>query len=258
MLPYIVIAVSSLLVAGLTLFSGFGIGMLLMPVFVIFFPTDVAVAMTAIVHFSNNVFKVLLVGAKAHWSSVWCFGIPATLASFVGARMLVGLSELKALYTYVAMDRTFAVTPVNLTLAVLLALFALSEIVPRLHRVTFPERYLPLGGVLSGFFGGLSGHQGALRSAFLLRTGLSKDVFISTGVIIAFFVDIPRIAVYGTHMASADLGQNWPLLLAAVTAALLGAVLGKLLVKKITIGFIRWSVAILLFIAAAGLGTGVI
>ena len=27
----------------------------------------------------------------------------------------------------------------------------------------FDRRYLPLGGLLSGFFGGLSGHQGALR-----------------------------------------------------------------------------------------------
>ncbi len=38
-------------------FSGFGVGTILTPVFIIFFPIDIAIAMTAIVHFLNNVFK---------------------------------------------------------------------------------------------------------------------------------------------------------------------------------------------------------
>ena len=33
----------------------------------------------------------------------------------------------------------------------------------------------------SGFFGGLSGMQGALRSAFLARAGLSKEAFVASG-----------------------------------------------------------------------------
>jgi len=37
-------------VSGLTLFSGFGLGTLLMPTFVLFFPIEVAVAATAIVY----------------------------------------------------------------------------------------------------------------------------------------------------------------------------------------------------------------
>ena len=36
--------------------------------------------------------------------------------------------------------------------------------------LALPSRWLALGGVLSGFFGGLSGNQGALRSAFLLKS----------------------------------------------------------------------------------------
>jgi len=44
--------------------------------------------------------------------------------------------------------------------------------------------WLPLGGVVSGFFGGLSGNQGAFRSAFLLGAGLGKDAFIATGVLL--------------------------------------------------------------------------
>jgi len=69
----------------------------------------------------------------------------------------------------------------------------------------FDRRYLPLGGVLSGFFGGLSGHQGALRSAFLIRCGLSQEAFVATGIVAACLVDLARLAVYARHLASLDL-----------------------------------------------------
>jgi uncharacterized protein len=51
--------------------------------------------------------------------------------------------------------------------------------------------------VLSGFFGGLSGNRGALRSAFLLKLGLKKEVFIGTGVVAAVVVDMAHLLVYG-------------------------------------------------------------
>jgi hypothetical protein len=59
-MEYFVIAVVSAAMAGLTLFSGFGLGTVLMPVFALFFPIDVAIGMTAIVHLSNNILKFVL------------------------------------------------------------------------------------------------------------------------------------------------------------------------------------------------------
>lgn len=55
---YVVLCLTALLVSGLTLFSGFGLGTLLMPAFAIFFPIEIAVAMTAFVHLANNLFKL--------------------------------------------------------------------------------------------------------------------------------------------------------------------------------------------------------
>lgn len=43
--------------------------------------------------------------------------------------------------------------------------------------------------------------QGALRSAFLARAGLSKEVFIATGVVIAVLIDFSRIGIYAKEMA---------------------------------------------------------
>lgn len=48
---------------------------------------------------------------------------------------------------------------------------------------------------MSGFFGGLSGNQGAFRSAFLIKAGLSKDAYIATGVVAAVIVDLTRLGI---------------------------------------------------------------
>lgn len=128
----IVIGFASLLFSLLTFFTGFGLGTLLMPVFAIFFPVEVAVALTAIVHLANNIFKLFLTGKKADRAVVLRFGLPAIIGALIGAFLLL--------------------------------------------RIT--------------------GHQGALRSAFLVRAGLSKESFIATGVIIACMIDITRLGVY--------------------------------------------------------------
>jgi hypothetical protein len=49
-LSHLVIAATALIVSGLTLFSGFGLGTILMPAFALFFPLTVAIAATAVVH----------------------------------------------------------------------------------------------------------------------------------------------------------------------------------------------------------------
>jgi phosphomannomutase len=90
---------------------------------------------------------------------------------------------------------------VKLVVACLMILFALVELLPRFTEISVGKKYLPLGGLLSGFFGGLSGHQGALRSVFLLKAGLSKETFIATGVVISLLVDIPRIGRSGVRVA---------------------------------------------------------
>jgi uncharacterized membrane protein YfcA len=258
MLQYLIIASAALLTAGLTLFSGFGLGTLFLPVFACFFPLEVAVALTAIVHLANNLFKLVLLGKFADRRAVLRFGLPAIAAAYLGARLLVWLGELNPLTTYHLWGRTLQVMPVKLTIASLMAIFAVLELAPAEGKFSFPLRYLPVGGALSGFFGGLSGHQGALRSAFLLRCGLTKEGFIATGVVIACLVDISRLSVYFWQFLLSDLRRNAGLLLTAIAAAFAGTFLGSRLLGKVTMRGIRILVSALLFAIALGLAAGFI
>lgn len=148
--------------------------------------------------------------------------------------------------------------PAKLAVAVLMITFALFEIIPEFEKFSFDKKFLPIGGILSGFFGGLSGHQGALRSAFLMKCGLEKESFIATGVVIACIVDISRISVYAAHFAPSGISDNAYLLTAATVSAFTGAFIGKKFLKKVTIRTIQIIVSAMLFGIAVGLGVGLI
>ncbi|MBI3947504.1 MAG: TSUP family transporter [Armatimonadetes bacterium] len=259
-MAYVVVCAAAIVVAALTLFSGFGLGTLLMPVFALFFPIEVAVAATAVVHLANNLFKVGLVGRNADRGVFIRFAVPAAAAGVVGALLLTYVAALAPLARYTLWGQEHSVTAVGLVIALLMAGFALFELLPRFERLSFDRRYLPLGGALSGFFGGLSGHQGALRSAFLINAGLTKDAFIATGVMAAVAVDVVRLIVYGVVF----IGRHWEalppggfsLVGAATLAAFLGSFLGARLVKKVTLQTVQRVVGVMLLVVAIALGAG--
>jgi uncharacterized protein len=255
---YLILCVAAFLASGLTLFSGFGLGTMLLPVMAVFFPIDTAIALTAVVHCLNNLFKFTLLGRYADKSTVLRFGLPALLAALLGARLLLWLSNLPPLLTYWFFGRQLQVMPVKLVVAALMAGFALFELLPRLAQLSMGKRYLPLGGLLSGFFGGLSGHQGALRSVFLLQAGLTTESFIATGVVISLMVDFPRIAMYSATLPLLPTRGGLPLLAAAVLSAFAGAFLGARLLHKATLRGLQILVAMMLLFISLGLGLGLI
>ena len=257
-MSYLVVCAVAFLASGLTFFSGFGLGTLLLPAFALFFPVEQAVAMTAVVHFLNGLFKLGLVGRHADRRVVLRFGLPAVAAALAGAAVLVRLSGVEPVLNYGLAGREVSVTAVKLVVGTLLLLFAVVELVPRLRDATVGPEYLPLGGLASGFFGGLSGMQGALRSAFLARAGLSKEAFVATGVVIACLIDVSRLGVYSRSLLAEGVRLDYGLLGAAVAAAFAGALVGNRFLKKLTMRGVQRVVAGLLFLVAVGLLSGIL
>lgn len=257
-MEYLIICTVAFLGSLLTLFSGFGLGTILVPVFGLFFPIEIAISLTAIVHFLNNLFKLSLLGSYANKSILIRFGIPSLLAAFLGAYALKSLSEMEPVYEYVFNDKLLEVLPVKLIIAILLIIFSLFELIPSLSKLNFDKKYLIPGGLLSGFFGGLSGHQGALRTAFLIRAGLSKETFIATGVVIACMTDISRLTVYLNQIVGYQQYFNFYLMIAATLSAFSGAWLGKRLMKSVTLKSIQYLVAVMMIVFAILLGAGLI
>jgi uncharacterized protein len=257
-MEYLIICIASLIGAGLTLFSGFGLGTLLLPIFGLFFPIEIAVVLTALVHFMNNAFKFYLFGKNADKTILIKFGIPAIAFSFFGAYILSILTQTGVIFAYRLNNQLFEIKPLKLIIGLLLIIFALFDFVPKLKNMQFDKKHLTVGGMLSGFFGGLSGHQGALRSAFLIRAGLSKEAFIATGVVIACMVDISRLAIYIPKIISNKVQLNFNLLILATLSAFTGVYLGNRLLQKTTISLLQNIVCVTLLLFGTLMLLGII
>jgi hypothetical protein len=70
-----------------------------------------------------------------------------------------------------------------------------------------------------------------LRSEFLIKSGLSKEAFIGTAVVVSTFVDITRLSVNATRFAKAGLQDNVNLLLSTTLTTTAGAHLGNKLLN---------------------------
>lgn len=263
LLNFLIVGLAAFFAAGLTMYSGFGLGTLMLPVFALFFPVEMAVVATALVHGANNVFKVSLLGRHADREVVLKFGLAAIVAAIFGALTLGWLVRLDASVSVAVNEGVVSeVTPVKLMIGFLMIGFALFELLPRFRKLEFDRRYLPLGGLLSGFFGGLSGHQGALRSAFLAKSGLSTEGFVGSNAVIGFLVDLTRISVYVALFTAAggnlaDFG-GWPLVITGSLAAFCGVLAGKRFLRKVTMKSVQTLVGILLFGVGLALVAGVL
>lgn len=260
-MTYLVVCAVALVASALTLYSGFGLGTLLLPAFALFFPVELAVAATAVVHLLNNLFKLALVGRYASGSVVLRFGGTAVLGALAGAWLLTRIADSPPIASYELWGVRREILVTKLVIAGLIALFALLELSRLGRRLEFTPRWLPFGGALSGFFGGLSGHQGALRSAFLIQCRLDTQAFIGTGVTLATIIDLARMSVYGSslfpELARSGAGAYGPVL-AATAAAFLGAWIGVRRLGKVTMAGVRRLVGVLLLVLALALATGLI
>jgi hypothetical protein len=245
-MSYFFVVATAFLASLLTFFSGFGLNTILMPAMAVFFPIETAVAMTAIVHMANNAFKLTLVGKKVNVRVALKFGLPAAVTAFFGAKLLTWLSGMPSIFSYHLWQGEFSITAINLVVGAVMAAFSLLELLPKFEKYEIDEKWLPVGGIISGFFGGLSGHQGAARSVFLSKSKLDKESFIATGIIISFMVDITRISVYAGDIPNIGINAGWTLAGAAMLSAFAGSFIGSRFIGKVTSNFIRILLGIML------------
>jgi uncharacterized membrane protein YfcA len=257
-MDYVLIAAVAFFASLLTFYSGFGLGTLLTPVFAVFFPIDQAVALTGVVHLLNNLFKMGLIGRNLSRNVLFRFGLPAIPAAFLGAWLMIRLGQGNVLFSWHWAAHRFDVSLLQLVIGSLVSFFALYELMPALKGQQFSDRWLSLGGLLSGFFGGLSGHQGALRSAFLIRLNLSKQAYIATGIAIACLVDLSRLAVYFDKYYHAGFQEKGTYLLVACLSAFGGAMLGKQLLRKMSLHMLHQVVGYLLLLMGLAIAAGIL
>jgi uncharacterized membrane protein YfcA len=208
----------------------------------------------------NNLFKGGLVGRQAHWPTVLRFGLPAVPGAITGALALALLSGAPA-FNWRAFGHEFTPSAAGVIIGAAMIAFAILELVPWFQRLAAPPHLLPYGGLLTGFIGGLTGQQGALRSMFLFKSGLDATSYIATGTLIAIIIDLSRLPTYAASFASNTLsfsGKSGALIAFATICAFAGAWLGARYMRKATIGVVRALVVLFMLLIGMGLIAGIL
>lgn len=226
--------VAAFLAASLTLMTGFGLGTILTPVFLIFYDVKIAILIVAVVHLSNNLLKVSLFGSHISIDILKRFGALTLAGAFIGA------------FFQGKMDSSI----VKILLGTSLIFLGLKEATGFGEKIRLPQKIDFIGGFLSGLLGGFVGNQGAIRSAYLLNYNIPKETFVATAAIIASVVDVTRIPVY--IFSNKDvLTDNAILLLITTASAFAGTFAGKSFLKKISLKTFKLYVAAAIVIIGA-------
>lgn len=253
----IIIVIAAFIGALLTFFSGFGLGTILTPIFALFYPIETAIIMTALVHFANNILKIILVGKSVNKKILFSFGFTSILGAIIGSLILGYFSTENDFVQYSLFKHTFLTTQSKILIGILMVLFSVVELFSEKLSTNFTLKNIGLGGFISGLFGGFSGNQGAIRSFFLSKLNLSAAEYIATGTAIALMVDFSRIGVYFNTSVSFDFKFSINVIV-VMLAAFGGTLIGKKYLKKVNKEFLNFIIAFFLIVIGLGLILGLV
>lgn len=253
----LIIVVAAFFGALLTFFSGFGLGTILTPVFALFFPIESAIIMTALVHFANNILKIILVGKSVNKTVLFSFGFTSILGAIIGSLLLGYFYSENDSINYSLLKMEFISTQSRILIGTLMILFSFVELFAEKLSKNLALKNIGLGGFVSGLFGGFSGNQGAIRSFFLSKLNLSAAEYIATGTAIALMVDISRIGIYFNTNVSFDFKFSFNVLL-VMLSAFAGTLIGKKYLKKMNTKAINFLIAFFLIAIGFGLILGIV
>ncbi|MBI4429674.1 MAG: sulfite exporter TauE/SafE family protein [Ignavibacteriales bacterium] len=228
---FLLTLLTAFFISVITLLTGFGVGSVLTPTFTLFYNVKTAVFLVSIVHLANNLLKLGLFARHIDRTVLMKFGFVSVAGALAGSLLQGYVQPLW----------------VKIGLALFLLVTGVFEFIPRESSFRIPRRFDSLGGFFSGLMGGVIGNQGAIRSAYLLNYNLSKEAFIATATSIAILIDLTRIPIYIYQQS-----ELWKEAVLPVGATILvafgGTLVGKQLLKRVSLERFRKIVAVFLIL----------
>ncbi|MBI4644323.1 MAG: sulfite exporter TauE/SafE family protein [Deltaproteobacteria bacterium] len=230
------ITLLTLLASTIGTITGFGTSTIMIPVLVMFLPPVEAIFLVAIIHWFGDVWKISLFHKGFNLKLITLFGVIGLLTSYIGASVSLG-ADKEILLRF---------------LGLFLAGYAIFLVLQSKFKVRAGNITALSGGALSGFFAGMFGIGGAIRSMFLSAFDLPKEMYIATAGAIGIMVDATRIITYFTGGTTLP-NQLWWSLLILIPVSFSGAQIAKRIVDRIPQEKFRGIIAVFLLVIAVKL-----
>ncbi len=229
----VVIAVLTVAASGVGTMTGFGTSTIMVPVLLLFYPAPETILFVGIIHWFGNLWKLLLFRGGFRAKLVLCFGIPGVVFSYLGASLVLDVSE-------VLLSRILG------GFMVVYVFFLLLKSTFRLKQNIAAG---VCGGALSGFLAGIFGIGGAVRGMFLTAFNLPKATYITTAGAIAIYNDTTRLGKYLADGIRLDSFPLWSMPI-FIAASFLGARIAKRIVDRVPQKHFRMIIGLFLLLVA--------
>lgn len=213
----VILLMVSVLAAGIAALSGFGIGSILTPLLSTQIDIKLAVAAISIPHLCATVLRFLMLKEHINKEVFVKFGTFSAIGGLAGALFHAKANDPALVYI----------------LSGLLIYVGVNGLMGWSQQIRIAQSWSWLAGIISGGLGGLVGNQGGIRSASLLSFELPKNEFVATATAIGIIVDLSRLPVY-IMTEGPDLLKIWWLIAISTAGCILGTLLGKHLLSKIS------------------------
>lgn len=229
MIFQIVVFIAAAIAGGIASITGFGIGSVLTPLLATSVGTRLAVAAISIPHLFATALRFWRLRAHVDRAVLIRFGIPSAAGGLTGA-LLHNVAANRAL---------------DVVFGLLLVFVGISELSGLSRRMRFGNVLGLIAGAVSGFFGGLVGNQGGIRSAALLGFDLDKRAFVATATATGLIVDAARMPAYFVTQGS-EISAIWIIVVIATVGAVLGTIFGERVLRVVPERLFRSVVAVLI------------
>ena len=221
----------TLISASIGTMTGFGTSTIMVPILSLFLPIPETLLFVGVIHWFGDIWKILFFKKGLNWKLILLFGVPGIVLSFFAAKLPLTLPES-------LLQRSLGL----FLIAYVVFLFFKPD-----WKIKPSTTTAVLGGSLSGFFAGIFGVGGAIKSTFLTAFDLKKSVFLFTSGVIGLLIDSSRISQY--WLSGIKIGSNlMTALIICISVSLIGAYLAKKLVDKIPQKSFRLFIAVALLL----------
>jgi uncharacterized membrane protein YfcA len=211
--------------------AGFGIGSLLTPAVASVTGTRLAVAAVSIPHAIGTSIRFWRFRREVDWKIVRSFGVTSAAGGITGALVNAWASN-RAL---------------EIVFGLLLVLAGAAQVTGFTERWRLRGPWASLGGALSGFFGGLVGNQGGIRTAAMLGFDVDKRQFVATTTAVALLVDAARVPIF-IAFETVALAALWKVIAIASIGVIAGTLFGEKLLARVPERRFRFVIGILLLL----------
>jgi uncharacterized membrane protein YfcA len=204
---------------------------MLTPALAVLAGAKLAVAAVSVPHAIGTSIRFWRFRQHVDWKVVRSFGVTSAAGGLTGA-------FLNSWATSRALEIVFGL---------LLVLTGTAQVSGYAQRWRLRGTLAWLGGALSGFFGGLVGNQGGIRTAAMLGFDVDKRQFVATTTAVALLIDMARVPVY-LKLQAAQIAPLWPTIALATVGVVGGTLFGEKLLARVPERRFRAVVGMLLLL----------